>query len=162
MTNKEYDVIWSEIEKSANSFRIYRLQISASKDKYSKINKILGIKPNVPYDLGWNLEYVEKEEDEYIPFVKNFISILEGKFDKLKEIGIERNDISIWYLYAYNAQCNIEFEPENLLLLGQEGIVFCISCFDIHDYEADKYDENGKLILNEQKQGITNAKTKWA
>jgi len=143
MTNKEYDIIWSKIEKSANSFRIYRLQIDALKDKYSRINKILGIKPNVPYDLGWIFEYVQKEGDEHIPFIKKFTSILEGKFDNLKEIGIERKDISIWYLYAYNAQCNLEFEPENLLLIGKEGIVFCISCFDIHDYESDEYAENG-------------------
>lgn len=137
MTKKEYEVIWSEIEKSKNSFRIYRLQIDASKDQYSKINKILGIKPNVPNNLGWILEYVEKETEEYIPFIKKFISILEGKFDLLEEIGIKRNDISIWYLYAYNSQCNMEFSPDDMQLLGKEGIAFCISCWDINDHKVD-------------------------
>lgn len=145
MTLQEYDRYWLNIKMNTISYRVYRLQISTSIDKFPAINQILGIKPNVPDELGWIFEYIQKEEDEYIPFTKKFLSILDGKYEKLKEIGIDRQYISIWYLYAYNGQCNMEFLPEDMLLLGKEGISFCVSCWDIHDYDADEYDENVKL-----------------
>ena len=43
----------------------------------------------------------------------------------------------------------MEFLPERMYELGKEGIRLCISCMDIHNYEADEYDENGIVMVNE-------------
>jgi hypothetical protein len=113
----------------------YSLRIYVSDDKFEIVDEILGIKSNNP--PFWEFQRVEKDEDEYIPFVDYFLSILDGKFEHLKEIGIERNDITIWFIYAYDAQCNMEFLPEQMYKLGKEGIRLCISCYDVHDYDAE-------------------------
>lgn len=47
----------------------------------------------------------------------------------LKEIGIDRDMISVWYLYKYDEQCNMEFSPERMKRLGDNGITLCISCW---------------------------------
>jgi hypothetical protein len=129
--------------------KCFSLRIWVSKENFTEIDKILGIKTNQNVTTWWILEYFEKENDEYIPYIEKFLSLLEGKYDQLKKIGIERNDISVWELYAYDGQCNMEFSPKNMYALGKEGITLCISCWDIHDYDADEYDENGKLIIKD-------------
>ena len=151
----------------------YILRIWVKKENYTQIEAILGVKPDKANDslsdvVWW--EYVIEEEHygyiqynskgeiiykpenwrEPINFIEHFLSLLDGKFEQLKEIGIERDDISCWYLYAYDGQCNMEFSPKDMYALGKEGIVLCVSCWDIHDYEADEYDENGKLVTQEK------------
>lgn len=107
----------------------YWLQIYVSDDKFEIVDKILGVKSNCqPF---WKLQLIQKEEDEYINFIDYFLSVLEGKYDRLKEIGITRNDISIWILYEYEGQCNMEFSPDEMKRLGEEGITLCISCWEI-------------------------------
>jgi len=159
----------------------YYLKIWVKKEHYNRLETILGVKPSKEdeglYDVTWweycieaehyavedCIQYNSKGEIVYMPenwqepidFIEHFLSILDGKYEQLKEIGIERDDISVWYLYAYDGQCNMEFSPEDMYALGKEGIALCISCWDIHDYEADEYDENGKLIIDE-KQEINN------
>lgn len=38
--------------------------------------------------------------------------------------------ISIWRYYEYDEQCNFEFSPQELKRMGDNGITFCISCWD--------------------------------
>ena len=38
-------------------------------------------------------------------------------------------NISIWCLYEYDEQCNMEFQPNELKRLGDAGITLCISCW---------------------------------
>jgi len=113
----------------------YSLRIYVPDDKHDLVDRILGVKSNCP--PFWELQLIENEEDKYIPFVGYFLSILEGKYSQLEEIGIKREDISVWFVYYYDSQCNMEFSPKDMYDLGKEGITFCISCYDIHDRDAD-------------------------
>lgn len=115
----------------------YQLQIKCLDSQILEINSILGVKSNMP-QVEWGLEVIQKDEDEYIPFINYFLSLLNNKYDDLEKIGIKRTDITIWMLYAYDSQCNMEFSPENMYNLGKEKITLCVSCWDIHDYDADK------------------------
>lgn len=107
----------------------YNLQIDAPKDQYEEINIILGVESNSPHS-GWQLGRIQRENDEYIPYIDFFLSILDGKYEALGKIGINRNDISIWKLYEYEGQCNMEFSPKDMYRLGKEGIVLCVSCWE--------------------------------
>ena len=111
----------------------YSLQIDVPNDKFEIVDRILGVKSNCP--PFWELRLEEKEEDEHISFIGYFLSVLEGKYEQLEEIGVRRDNISIWMVYYYDSQCNMEFSPQDMYNLGREGIVLCISCYDIHDYE---------------------------
>ncbi len=77
----------------------------------------------------WCFEVQEKESDEYFDFIHHFLDMLEGKYDQLKSMGISKEDISVWLLYEYDNQCNMEFLPDNLKRLGDNGISLCVSCW---------------------------------
>jgi hypothetical protein len=42
-----------------------------------------------------------------INFIEYFLRMLEGKYEILEQIGITRDCISVWMIYAYNDQCNM-------------------------------------------------------
>jgi hypothetical protein len=111
----------------------YSLRIDAPIEKYKEIDSILGVKSNYP-QAGWGLKLIEEDDDESIFFIKYFLSILDGKYEKLEKIGVKRKDITIWMLYAYDSQCNMEFSPEDMYNIGKENITLCVSCWDTHDY----------------------------
>ena len=69
-------------------------------------------------------------EDDWIDFIDIFYKSLKGKFEILESVGIKKEDITIWYYYEYEQQCNMEFSPKNLAKLGELGITFCISCWE--------------------------------
>jgi hypothetical protein len=108
----------------------YSLRISATDDKYELINNVLGVKSNLPGTIGWIFELQQNDEDEYIPFINQFLSILKGKYEQLEKIGVNRDDISVWMLYEYAGQCNMEFSPKDMYDLGKEGIILCVSCWE--------------------------------
>jgi hypothetical protein len=49
--------------------------------------------------------------------------------EKIHALGISNDDLSIWYLYEYDEQCNMEFHPRQLKKFGELDIVLCISCW---------------------------------
>lgn len=110
---------------------IYWLKISCpSEEHVEKASSLLGVKPNKELGHIWCFEVEQKEDDEYFDFVKNYLDMLEGKYDQLESIGISRDDISVWMLYKYEGQCNMEFLPKDLKRLGDNGIALCISCWE--------------------------------
>ncbi|MCL1943924.1 MAG: hypothetical protein FWF54_10310 [Candidatus Azobacteroides sp.] len=109
----------------------YSLRIDAfTDDKIIAINNILEVKSNFSPTAGWGLEVKEGESDAEFFFIDYFLSLLRGKYEKLEKIGVTRDSISIWMLYEYEGQCNMEFLPEDMYNLGKEGIVLCVSCWE--------------------------------
>jgi hypothetical protein len=106
----------------------FSLQISTDTEKANKITQILGVESNYP-EVAWGYRLIVKDHI-YTNFIDAFLDILEGKYDKLKEIGIDKEDISIWMIYEYINQCNMEFSPSDMKKLGDSGITFCISCYE--------------------------------
>ena len=116
---------------------IHQLQIhfDPSIETYNRINDILSIIPTQKkYSQSipkvWTHEVVTEDEDPYFDFINEFLHILEDNYEKLNKIGIEKDNISIWLLYEYDSQCNMEFDPIRLKRLGDNGITLCISCWD--------------------------------
>jgi hypothetical protein len=107
----------------------YSLRINVEEEKASLINHILGV-PSDMSESNWGIEKVVGDEDIAFDFIGYFLGILEDNYDRLEKIGVKRGDISIWMLYEYDYQCNMEFSPEKLLELGREGITLCISCWE--------------------------------
>lgn len=108
----------------------YSLRIDAPDEIYDEIDIVLGVKSNFSPSVGWGIEVVQKENDESIFFIDYFLSVLEGKYTHLEKIGITRDCISVWMLYEYEGQCNMEFSPQDMYRLGKEGIVLCVSCWE--------------------------------
>ncbi len=116
-----------------------KLQISfhPSVETFKKLTTILGTQPcddiaefpnNIP--SCWTYEVIDDETDEYFDFINIFLDILETKYGDLSKLNIERDCITVWMLYEYDQQCNMEFDPIRLKRLGDNGIKLCISCWD--------------------------------
>lgn len=116
----------------------YRLDIQTenSISKYNAVSNLLQLSPrevdqkeNFAYTV-WSYEVEVNDEDNSYDFINNFLNILEPKFDGLDKIQITKNDITFWFLYEYDQQCNIEFNPKEMKRLGENEITLCISCWE--------------------------------
>lgn len=108
---------------------IYKLKINAEEKFYDSVSSIVELQPK-SYKYGWIYEIVFEEQIEYYDIIAKLLDSIEGKYEKLQELGIQNNDITIWLIYGYNNQCNMEFEPNTLGRLGKNGIKLCISCYE--------------------------------
>jgi hypothetical protein len=106
----------------------YILRIDAEKEKYSILNVLLGIEPT-SINSYWELS-IKESSKFYNCAINYFLDLLEKNKKELKDNGITSEDISIWYLYEYEGQCNMEFYPNDLKRLGENEITFCISCWE--------------------------------
>jgi len=121
----------------------YRLQIVCEEYAYDEISSLLQVKPkelrvqNQLLKTGWVYEIIEGEDDEYYDFINKFLDILESKYSLLEKLEVLRSDITIWLIYEYNEQCNMEFDSKDLKRLGDNGIKLCISCYQGNDEDDD-------------------------
>lgn len=107
----------------------YVLRIRCSSSQKETINQILTIESSSLEEDGWEMELIDRETDPPIDYVNIFLNILENKYKNLSDIGVERKNISVWIYYKYDQQCNMEFLPDEMKHLGENGIVLCVSCW---------------------------------
>jgi hypothetical protein len=117
----------------------YKLDISNanSTETYNKISELLAWKPvRNDNDLNskhsfrvWSYEVTSEDHEPDFEFVNVFLDRLIPEITELQKLGIEKENISIWLLYEYDQQCNMEFPPKTMKRLGDNGIVLCISCW---------------------------------
>ena len=107
----------------------YNYQLRIKSDNISQVTEILGLTSQCESDAFWMIEISESALDPPIDYFSKFLGVLEGKYGELQRIGVSRSDLSIWILYEYEDQCNIELRPENMAKLGKNGIVLCFSCW---------------------------------
>ena len=99
--------------------KYYRLYIDANNsiETYNQITQLLGIQPTKferkkkfddTLDL-WTYTVDTDDDDPYFDFINKFLDILEPKFNELKDIGIDKSNITFWLLYEYDQQCGLEF-----------------------------------------------------
>lgn len=106
----------------------YSIRINCDAQKIGLINEILGLSSNMP-GHNWGYEVEEEEGDPAFLFVEKFIDVLAGKYEELETINVYKSDISLWMLYEYDDQCNMEFGPSQLAELGKSELSLCISCW---------------------------------
>lgn len=97
------------------------IKINSPKSVYNKISRILGLIPTSEL-IDWEYEIVDNS-------VRKVFEILNNKIVLLNDIGIKKEDVTIWLYYEYEGQCNIEFSANDLLQLSKLNINLCISCW---------------------------------
>jgi len=108
----------------------YSLRINITdNEQIDQLNRILEVKSNYP-EVGWGIEVIKENNDSDFKFADYFLSILNGKDAELKVLNISTDNISIWVLYEYEGQCNLEFNSTELKKIGDAGISLCISCWE--------------------------------
>jgi len=105
------------------------IRISTVNENYQKISKILDVEIS-DYKKGWIYEVVLIDDGDYYSVINMFLDKLNKHIKELKSLGISSENISIWLIYEYSEQCDLEFEPTLLKRLGQSEIHLCISCYE--------------------------------
>ena len=101
-----------------------------SLEKFNLISSIFGVRPVKSEKEAYSTWIYEVEENEnYFDFINIFIDMIELKSSELQNLNIKREDISLWMLYEYDQQCNMEFDPERLKRIAANKITLCISCW---------------------------------
>lgn len=117
-----------------NHSAYYRIDIKLedSESLHNQISDLLKVqakKESAPF-ARWSYEVVSRADDDYFDFINEFLNLLEPRFEKLERLGVKREDISIWFLYNYDQQCNMEFDSQRMKRLGESGVTLCISCWE--------------------------------
>jgi len=68
--------------------------------------------------------------------IDDLLKAVDGKMEQIREFGIEK--IVLWGFYEYCAQCNMEWTAEQLKLMGDNEIHFCVSCWEKEPTEIYK------------------------
>jgi hypothetical protein len=106
----------------------YRLLIQCDLEKKEKIDVVLGESNDDP-EIGWGM-LIEEDSPKFNQALNSFIDLIDSNLLKLKEIGVSTSEISFWYMYEYEQQCNMEFSPDITKKIGELGIVLCVSCWE--------------------------------
>lgn len=107
----------------------YILKITTQRNDMKVLDKILNYCSNSECSV-WEF-CIEEGTLLFENAILYFLELLESNSDALSQIKIE--DISIWYLYEYYGQCNIEFQPDILKRISNLNIAICISCWEGKD-----------------------------
>ncbi|MFB2923190.1 hypothetical protein ACE1CB_32500 [Aerosakkonema sp. BLCC-F2] len=111
------------------------MRIDCEKEKIKLISEILGVDNN-SNNSYWEQILVEEALDPPVDFIDIFLNLLEGKYQQLFLVGVQKDDISVWMYYEYDEQCNMEFSPEDMKRLGDNQITLCISCWESASKDA--------------------------
>ncbi len=126
--------------------KYYQLFIDTENDSetYHSVTKLLGLQPTETEKSNesenryssWMYMVTQTESDPYYDFINNFLDILEPKFSELEKLGITRDKILFWMLYEYDQQCGMEFHPQEMIRLGENGIYLNIDCWTNDNEES--------------------------
>ena len=106
----------------------YILKIHTDKQNFNLLNDLFEYTTSSKEGV-W--EYgLEEDSAGFANALCHLIDLLESKQQQLVQHGFDFDEVSIWYLYEYSGQCNMEFEPQDLKRLGNLGVRLCISCWE--------------------------------
>lgn len=106
----------------------YELRIHTDESYYDDVSSILDLYPQ-NLSSGWSIRISFDEGRSFAKTANHFLDQLESKYSQLSYINVYPEDITIWIIYGFINQCNMEFDPATLERLGNHKIKLCISCY---------------------------------
>ncbi|MBH2005013.1 MAG: hypothetical protein I8H66_10020 [Sphingobacteriia bacterium] len=107
---------------------LYILRIDTDIKNFSRLNTLFEISSKQNLKGFW--EYKISDEDSFFQnAVEHILTKLEHNLNALKTLGVRKRDLSLWYLYEYDSQCNFEFSSKELKRISLSGLPLCISCW---------------------------------
>lgn len=135
LQNKTFEKAFTAIDTSdaietEQSQIIADLTIIHDSEVSQSLNDAMGLKEHqiIQEPNFWTLHKVHDMDQPQVDYLSYFMDILEGKYEALARIGVQRQDIQINWQYQYEGHCNLEFRPEVLGRLGKKGIHLNITC----------------------------------
>jgi hypothetical protein len=100
---------------------IYRLKICTN--EINQLNTILGLSSTI-LKMYWTFDYTQHDYSNY------FKKIIHPNINLIRKYLYGDHPISVWILYEYEDQCNIELLPSDIKNLASFDAVLCISCWE--------------------------------
>ena len=69
----------------------------------------------------------------FYPEIAWLLDLIESKKNELINLGVCFAESTIWMIYNYEAQCNMEFDSQLLQRTGSLGLKLCVSCYQVYD-----------------------------
>ena len=106
----------------------YFLRINTREEIFSKLDLIFKDQ-KVEREYFWELTIDEDSPhfNDALVYLTNLVSV---NIEKLENLKISKDEITIWLFFEYESQCNMEFHPYQLKKLIELDSVFCISCWE--------------------------------
>ncbi len=96
-------------------------------DNITEASKLIGRESTGKPDSGhWEYEIIEGEGIG----LNTVIDVYEELRSRVNDSELDFSDVTIWILYAYDSQCDMEFDVETLTRLSLLRIYLCISCWE--------------------------------
>jgi len=106
-----------------------------SRETHDYITKILGVIPESCEDDDevdiWHYQLCGDTNDPQLAFIDVFLDLLDPHFNALADIGIQKSNIQFWFVYGYESQCSMEFDPKEMLRLGESKVGLNIDCHQV-------------------------------
>ena len=130
-----FEYAFEQIEGEKDEFSepntgLVELNIIHESAKDSSIAKVLGVSETqvVTEPTLWSFQLERKVDEGYVDHLGYLMDLLEGKFEELAKLGIQKMDISIRWTHYYEDQCHLEFIPDILERMGKKGITLELIC----------------------------------
>ena len=106
----------------------YRLQIACEDEQRPALEQLLGPSSSGPH-LDWDWR-IDEESPLFVGALPLFGDVLTRHGEALAQLGVSSEGTIVWYIYAYEEQCNMEFGPSIMKQMGALGVTLCISCYE--------------------------------
>ncbi|NCI45794.1 hypothetical protein [Sediminibacterium soli] len=107
----------------------YAIRINTESHKYPDLSVLFSYFKKQTLNSVWQYEITE-EENDFTNAIEILTNQIEDNLNALRKLDIEIDDVSLWYLYEYDGQCNMEFSPAELSAISKLGLTLCISCWE--------------------------------
>ncbi|MBB5031350.1 hypothetical protein [Prosthecobacter vanneervenii] len=106
----------------------YLLKIET--DNVPSLEGAIGMLSMAPHDQPWTFWIDGGQLCAGESGIGHLLMKIEGKRDRMAVVVDDLDHaISLWVLYEYDQQCNLEFSPEDLNRLAASKAVLCVSCW---------------------------------
>ena len=96
------------------------------------VEEVMGAASSAPRDQPWTAIIDSNQTHKGKSPIEHLLMMIEGKTTDLSALIDDINEaISLWVLYEYEEQCNLEFTVHELTTLAINKVSLCISCWQI-------------------------------
>lgn len=106
------------------------LRIDTVEANYKTLNEIFKVSHEQNLNAFWEYE-VSQNNPLFTSAIEHIVNLIKMNVNDLEKISVRKKDMSLWYLYEYETQCNIEFSPEEIKDISSSGLALCISCWQM-------------------------------
>lgn len=118
---KSLEILIVDEKENESEYLVQKLYDNSIYQKWTHSKSIKNNKHSVI------IQIIETVNEKRFNEIKEFVKLIKQSEEIINYFKM--NELSIKIDYEYDEQCNMEFSPNELKKLGENGIILCISCW---------------------------------